>query len=326
MALSMGHFVTERDLFRGSRNMLHILKNAGLLSDDCVVDDGVALLRTFVMTQLRFMSLSRRPFIREIDLGLKVLKKVIEDGDMYHEPQMPLVTLQEMKESAERDLQNRKAENLERLGHVLLKVWPQFRVTGDEEAPVRPFVTRADGQTEESFEQQRRTLQFILDGLTKQRHGEFVRFPLLLGFPGTGKSHLLLLAIGAAVSQGMNAVITALTAERARSLAGIHLHSLLKISVSSGNVRRPGHLAELAVEALYRDPVHFAFVRSIDVLGLEEIGLLSAELLSVVDMILRGVKGRARPFGGVHVIATGERGGIICFSKYQYCIYKFAMH
>ncbi|CAG0902353.1 unnamed protein product [Cyprideis torosa] len=267
LALSMGNFVTERDLFRGSRNMLQILKNAGVLPENCVLEDGVALLKKFVMTQLRFMALSRRPFIREISLGLKVLEKVIQDGDMYHEPNMPLVTLEEMKESAERA----------------------------EEAVIEPFLLRAPGQTEESFQQQRRTLQYVLDGLTKRQLG-------------TGKSHLLLLAVAAAVSRGMNAVITALTAERARCLGGIHLHSLLKISVSSGNVTRPSSLAELAVEALYRDPVQFSFVRSIQILAVEEVGLLSAELLSVVDMIFRGVKGVARPFGGAHVIATGDPG------------------
>ncbi|CAG0901000.1 unnamed protein product, partial [Cyprideis torosa] len=126
LALSMGNFVTERDLFRNSRNMLHILKNAGLLSETCGVDDGVALLRKFVMTQLRFMSLSRRPFIKEINLGLKVLQKVIEDGEIYIEPKMPLVTLEEMKESAERELQRKKAENLERLSNNPRRVVETF--------------------------------------------------------------------------------------------------------------------------------------------------------------------------------------------------------
>jgi predicted GIY-YIG superfamily endonuclease len=92
-------------------------------------------------------------------------------------------------------------------------------------------------------------------------------------------------------------------AVRARQLAGSdYISRMFCIPVhDKASVAR---LAELALGKLFRMPKQMAYLRQLDILLIDEFGLVSAKLLSVMDIILRRVRDNSMFMGGVLVIAT----------------------
>ena len=124
----------------------------------------------------------------------------------------------------------------------------------------------------------------------------------IAGSPGCGKTFLLLLGAMYALSKGLKVATTALMAERALSLGGVHLHKLFRIPVNqNGTVQR---LAEQAVVTLLKDPKSLGFLCQLDVLCLDEIGQISSEMLSVLDIILRRIRPSTVFCGGLLIITT----------------------
>lgn len=94
---------------------------------------------------------------------------------------------------------------------------------------------------------------------------------------------------------------TALMALRAVVLGGIHYHILAAVPTkNNSNVYR---LAELAIESLRRKSqfLHLHILLTMDVLVIDEIGQLSAQQMSILDIILRKLRDTDIPFGGVLV-------------------------
>ena len=93
-------------------------------------------------------------------------------------------------------------------------------------------------------------------------------------------------------------------AARATAMGGIHIHKFCGLSVKcTGN---PYRLAELAMDKLHRKSqiCYLHMLLTMDVLVFDEIGQLSAELLTIIDIILRKLRNSAIPFGGVLIIGT----------------------
>jgi hypothetical protein len=134
----------------------------------------------------------------------------------------------------------------------------------------------------------------------------FVRFPLLLGPPGASKTHILLTVCAYALSKGLKTMIVAITSERARILGGEHVHWLFAIPVIKSTLETPVMSAEKSLAALARQPVRMAFLKRLDVMIFEEIGLLSVELYVTMDLVLRRLRDSNAPFGGVLLIASGD--------------------
>ena len=110
---------------------------------------------------------------------------------------------------------------------------------------------------------------------------------IIAGPPGAGKTHCMAHAIVYALSQGLSCMTTAVLADRAFVLGGKHIHKLFRLKVwTSGS---PQRLAELAVINLQKQPKFVVLLRQLDVLFMDEMGQLSAELLAVLDIILRRI-------------------------------------
>jgi hypothetical protein len=125
---------------------------------------------------------------------------------------------------------------------------------------------------------------------------------VLVGGPGAGKTTLLTMSLVKAVSMGLTCTVTALMAERAQSLGGEHLNRVFCIPVN--NQCNTSRLAELALIRMEKHPKRLEFLKTLDVLHFDEFGQLSAELLSVMDVIMRKIRKNGCFMGGVLLIAS----------------------
>ena len=85
-------------------------------------------------------------------------------------------------------------------------------------------------------------------------------------------------------------------------LGGKHIHILFGIPAEK-NISSH-RKAELAITKLLRDPKKINLLRMIDILFIDEIGQLPAELLAVLDIILRRLRDTNIFMGGVIIICT----------------------
>ena len=65
-------------------------------------------------------------------------------------------------------------------------------------------------------------------------------------------------------------------------------------------------MAAYGIRKLSRDPLSLAYVRKIDVLFLEEVGMICCEQYCAMDLIFQHLRGNRLPFGGVLLIGTGD--------------------
>ena len=87
-----------------------------------------------------------------------------------------------------------------------------------------------------------------------------------------------------------------------RTWGGAHIHKIFLIPVNEGaTVVR---LAELALANLYRNPKEMALLQQLDILFLDENGQVSAQLMSVMDIICRRIRGNDKFMGGIVIFST----------------------
>lgn len=117
--------------------------------------------------------------------------------------------------------------------------------------------------------------------------------PLLVtGRAGTGKSTVLHRIVAA---DQRKVAVAAPTGVAALNVGGQTIHSLLRLPVGLiGNSR------------LYQDRELRRLLMALDVLIIDEISMVSADLMDGIDRALREARGRADPFGGVQLVLFGD--------------------
>lgn len=117
----------------------------------------------------------------------------------------------------------------------------------------------------------------------------------ITGSGGTGKSFVLKLIVYALKRKYGSAcvAVTAMTGVAAELISGCTLHAMLGIS-SSNDVERlfTGSQTEI--------------IEELEVLILDEVSMLSGELLDHIDTELKTVRGNVSPFGGVQMVFCGD--------------------
>ena len=121
----------------------------------------------------------------------------------------------------------------------------------------------------------------------------------LTGEPGSGKSHTVNQYVAWLGEHGIEASITASTGIAATHIGGLTIHSWCGIGIK----RRltDYDLDQLSQNKRVIDRVAYAHVLIID-----EVSMLAAETLSMVDAVCRVVRRSERPFGGLQVILVGD--------------------
>ncbi|XP_047741131.1 uncharacterized protein LOC125179393 [Hyalella azteca] len=312
--LTQGKFDTEIDLF-GFPTLLHSFEKAGLILDANHPTEAEAneILATYVMRDLRVLPLSTSAFSRCLKFAMDGLKYYFNTG-LIEYSDVPLASLRAIRADAEEQLRLLEKSNRDKLVTILVNYnfenAPEPEILGSGE--VFEFVPQLNldlpGQSEDSKEEQMLALQKLTSTIDSFSNvgTAFVKFPLLIGPPGAGKTYLLMLAALYALSKGLRTITTALTAERAQVLGGEHLHMLFCLPVSKSSLQSVAIIAEKCLGNLVRSPRKLAHLKRIDVLVIEEIGLIPGYLFNILDVVLRRIKSTNVPFGGVLILASGD--------------------
>ena len=175
--------------------------------------------------------------------------------------------------------------------------------------PLTSF-TQYDGQSQQSFQEQSMAVRVACRSIRKysMQFGPattvYTKGTIVHGAPGSGKSHVSLFNCLYAMTLGLRVMATALMGVRGNALGGVHLHRLFGLTVRKrGN---PYRLAELALDKLHRKSnlKYLHVLLTMDVLLIDECGQLSAQQISILDIILRIARNSKLPFGGVHIMGT----------------------
>jgi predicted GIY-YIG superfamily endonuclease len=341
--LSMGEFQNELELWEEGTIQRAFLK-ARLISNNDQEASVRALVKKYVMEQLLFMPGGTQMFDRLCIAAHSVLMSTLINDELPID-EMPSVLYtslrQETEEKVERDIANKRLL-LAKVSIAAVRPVTAIRnVPEAEELAVcskqnplsREIIfTRSERQGEESFQEQfacYNKCKLAIDTYATATP-TFTKCRAITGGPGCGKTFVLNVLVLYAMSRGLSVTVTCLLAKRADFLGGIHVHSLFCIPVhESASVQR---LAELAVISLYKNPEKLAFLQRLDVLAFDELGQISSELKSCIDMIMRRIRKSDQYMGGVLVLATIDpiqlrpiKGRPFLLSPFVLTCYRFSV-
>ena len=331
--LRHGEYECEAQVFEAP-DIIGAFVNAGLVTQrqQYQLSDIQPLVRRYVLEELSAMAVPQRAFDRILRGTLELFTRVFIERQ---QPLLgtPLITDTAIQEKASEKLRELEASRrLNLVNAVLSYNFPGSPSEDDllnqgPDAPVDfvPRLEEAPNQSAESLTEQRRALELCVNSIDSvfDPMTSIVRSPWLIGPPGSGKTYLMMLTAMYAVCRGLRCCLLALTAQRARALGGEHMHVLFGLPVIDRHVDSPSEIVNIALKTLHDTPQKFAYLKRVQVFFFEEIGLLSAEQLSIVDKILRFVKDNEKPFGGAVIVATGDyrqltpiSGGFVWLSSY----------
>lgn len=121
----------------------------------------------------------------------------------------------------------------------------------------------------------------------------------LTGEPGSGKTHTINRYARYLHSCGIEPAITASTGIAATHIGGMTIHSWSGIGIKQ-------QLSEYDLDALSQNERLVRRIRKAYVLIIDEVSMLSATTLSMVDQVCRAVRHSHEAFGGLQVILVGD--------------------
>jgi len=121
---------------------------------------------------------------------------------------------------------------------------------------------------------------------------------LLTGPAGTGKSHTIMRLKQIYAAKGFTIGLTATTGRAAIDIEGQTIHSWAGIGICQSKETALGQVNQ-------RKPPQER-IRSTSLLIIDEISMLSANTLDILDHVFRCVRGQDRPFGGMQIILCGD--------------------
>ena len=319
MLLCYGNFDTEMDLYAHG-SLRKCFEVAGVISctaNTAILEEEVKrLTRKWILDQLVYYPISTKTFDKYVTEACRVLKEAIID-DVVDIDEIPPALYTVLLATTSKESKEYVAESQKRLAKVTMeKLQPVFEKTGDAfpsmedvldgKAKNWPGVlSRTDGQSAESQEEQvnaRNSVYRAIDDYMAMRTTAIKGNRGIVGAPGAGKTFCMQLGILYGLCRTLKCCTTAILAERAFLLGGWHFHRLFYLPVKpTCSVHR---LAELAVINLLKRQNALDFLLQLDVLYMDEMGQVSAELLSVLDIIMRKIRRSSLFMGGILVIGT----------------------
>lgn len=160
--------------------------------------------------------------------------------------------------------------------------------------------------------------QAAFDKIVGGRNNVFVTGPA-----GCGKSFLISHIVKWAYENDVRVGITASTGAAAILIGGRTIHSYLGIGLAKSSAQ------DLAGKVMKRAKNIVKRVRALKMLILEEISMISDELLDKIAEFMELIRGDPRPFGGVQVVVCGDFhqlpsvDGDFCFNARSWARAKF---
>src|SRR3989344_5830039 len=121
----------------------------------------------------------------------------------------------------------------------------------------------------------------------------------LTGEPGSGKKHTINQYVAHMRSCGIEPAITASTGIAATHIGGYTIHSWSVIGV-----RRD--LTPYDIDRIGQNRNVVRRIANAQILIIDEVSMLSARVLSMIDAVCREIRRNARPFGGLQTILVGD--------------------
>lgn len=121
----------------------------------------------------------------------------------------------------------------------------------------------------------------------------------LTGEPGSGKTHVANLFIAWLRARGVEPAITASTGIAATHIGGLTVHSWSGIGIKERLTRQD--LRKIVENRRVAERV-----RNAKVLIIDEISMLAAGTLEMIESVCRSVRSDGRPFGGLQVVLVGD--------------------
>jgi predicted GIY-YIG superfamily endonuclease len=321
LLLSMGEFDNEMNLL-GYGDIVDCFVRAKLIGvDPRTHETDVRLLaKRYILEQLVFLPGSTRQFDKHVIAAHQTLHQALIHRQLPLDEMPPalythLVAVSDAKardhmqkmrtslsETVVSELRNKRIAQMPADCNALI------HATVESPLDFRLALLQGTGQTDLSFQEQIFVLQEAQSRLNHYQNANMVQTKnlVIVGGPGVGKTTVLLLIVFMSLARGLHVAISAIMSERAKQLGGEHLFQMFCIPVNEKATST--RLAELAIARLLRQPKRLAMIRSLDVLYIDELGQVSAELISVLDIMCRRVRNSTAFFGGILVIATMDAG------------------
>ncbi|MDB5264829.1 MAG: ATPase [Parcubacteria group bacterium] len=121
----------------------------------------------------------------------------------------------------------------------------------------------------------------------------------LTGEPGSGKTHTINEYVKWLRSHAIEPAITASTGIAATHIHGMTIHSWSGIGIND-------YLSPEALDAIASKEHVVKRIQKAPVLIIDEVSMLSANVLSMVDEVAREVRHTDKPFGGMQVVLVGD--------------------
>ena len=313
--LSMGHIKDEYDVFTVPSLRESFVK-AGLLDPGRPEESARELLHDYVKTQLVCLPSGTNTFDKYLLAAYHTILELFVH-DRLHSLELPTVLYCHSRQSTEDKIVAYQRTKQEALVRYILEKLSEAGVQGlpsendvngatlTYPCPWSPTATpKPPAQPQQSYEEQGRVLDLArtLIGHYKSARPEYTKGICHVGAGGVGKTTVLLMELLYAACQGLRVGITAMLSERAQELSGSHLHEMF--GFPARDVLTPGQLAERGCSALYRNPSKLEFLRTLDVLALDEAGAIPCEILAAMCTVLRYIRNTNKPYGGMLILAT----------------------
>jgi len=121
----------------------------------------------------------------------------------------------------------------------------------------------------------------------------------LTGEPGSGKTHIINQYVRWLEERGISPAVTASTGIAATHIGGYTIHSWSGIGIKSD-------LDLYALDKITQNERVVRRVRNTSVLIIDEVSMLSATTLGMVDRVCREIRHKDAPFGGLQVVLVGD--------------------
>lgn len=121
----------------------------------------------------------------------------------------------------------------------------------------------------------------------------------LTGEPGSGKTHTIRTFISYLREHNIEPAVTASTGIAATHIHGMTIHAWSGLGIKNS-------LNAYDLDALSTKEYLVRRINNTKVLIIDEISMLSANTLSMVDVVCRTLRGSPEPFGGLQVILVGD--------------------
>ena len=340
--LTLGKYETEYSLFKNF-SMVDAFAKAHLINsaDFPAEKEVLHLTRRYILQESINKPGGSRTEDRKLLAAYKILHSLLIDKSIVYE-ECPSILHHSIQQEASDKCRIFETAQIELLITTITSQYkdivPSYlqlrEATRENQLDWRPSFNRCVGQTIDSYTEQSEILQNIVNVIDTYRFAQnnFVPFQSLIGPPGVGKSFLTAILLAYAISKGLRVAVTALAGETAARSGGIYISHLFHIPATNRNENMvPSKIAESALQKLEYDLPKRRFLQSLDVLCVEEIGMICVELWNSMNLILQQVcvfklqfsitnkialtqyifvyvkvRESDLPFGGILVIANGD--------------------